>query len=163
MRVQNNFNQQSFQARAWFKPPAIPVNLRKLMTYKPREAVNLANLDLTTHIDPGSIVENLRIAAQRGEIKRSKKIIVPQAPYTEAKVFELNGDTVILYSNSAEPVTLQNPKSRVDIEHGADGNQGITQIFHSKYFPRAKDLAFDSLARALNELPELKPTKPVSD
>lgn len=155
MRVQNNVNQQSFQARAWFKSPAVPENFRKLITHKPKEATHLANLDLTTHVDANCVVDNLIFAAKRGEITRSKKIIIPQAPFTEARVFELSGDTVVLYSKPSKFPKSKQLLAKVDIEHGEDGNKGITQIFKCKYFPIAKDPVFDTLARTLNELPEL--------
>lgn len=155
MRVQNINNQQSFEARASFTPFMAPRSLRTLIT--PKLWKDTREFNLTVRLDETEIhplIDNLLSLARQGKIKRSKQVIVPRNPYAEANVFELSGDTIVLYS---KPTLPSKSASRIDIEHTADGDKGTTSIFQCKYFGllgRQKDHAFDALAKALKVLPE---------
>ena len=170
MKIQNIGNQPSFAASAHFTPPAVPINLRQLITSKiflmGMEAIakktpgGMAGIDLLKELpireplNVNTLIENLLLAAKRGNIKRSEQVIVPPRYYTKAKAFELNGDTLILYSEPNHYDHSVGTSSKVIIEHGSDGINGTTHIFRNDSFITEKDPEFDSIAKALNELPE---------
>jgi len=167
MRIQNTGNQPSFGANAHFTPPAVPINLRKLITSEKflsgmkiiakatpggMEGIDLLKeLKIREPLNVGTLIENLLLAAQRGNIKRSKQVIVPPKYYTEAKVFKLNGDTLVLYTKPDFYDGSVGSLSKIEIEHAEGGlNKGTTHIFREYY----NDPEFDSMAKVLNELPE---------
>ena len=167
MRVQSIGNQPSFAANAHFTPPAVPINLRTLITSEKflsgmkiiaqatpggmKETDLLKELNIREPLNVEIVIENLQLAARKGGIKRSSEVIVPPKYYTEAKVFKLNGDTLVLYTKPDFYDGSVGSLSKIEIEHAEGGlNKGTTHIFREYY----NDPEFDSMAKALNELPE---------
>lgn len=172
MRVQNINNQQSFKANACFIPPDAPMNLRRLCTTESfkrsiraarffledvaaemKEVDLLEKIDMRKQLNAGDIIKNLLSAIKQGNIKHSKQVIVPPRYYTEARAFELNGDTLVLYSKPNHYDHSVGSSSKIVIEHVEDGlDKGTTHIFRE--YPERIDKEFDALAKALNELSE---------
>lgn len=164
MKINNSNNQQLFAASACFQPPA-PINLRKLITPKlilearekfppagaRSETDLLTELKIGQLLDVDDLIENLQLAINQGNIKRSQQVIVPPKYYTEARAFELNGDTLVLYSKPDFYDGSIGPSSKIEIEHVANGPEGTTHIIRNYSFTE-EDEDFDALARSLNEL-----------
>lgn len=166
MRVQSIENQQSFAASACFQPLA-PINLRRLITPEiilnarkkthsigaMRETDLLEELKIGQLLNVDDLLENLQLAVNRGHVKRSSQLIVPPRYYTEARAFELNGDTLVLYSKPNFYDGSVGAASKIEIEHVANGFEGTTHIVRNYSFTE-EDEDFDALAKALNELSE---------
>jgi len=159
MRIQSIDNQPSFKAHANFIP-VVPKNVRRLiMPKRLKETLGPMNdLYLRERLDARCIMENLHQAIHKGEIKRSLQVIVPPQFYTDARVFELNGDTLVLYSKPNFYNGSTDASSEIKIEHVAEGLEGTTHIVrnhvHDSYAGINEDPEFDALASALKQLPE---------
>lgn len=147
MQVQKVNNQQSFGANANFRP-AISNNCRMLLERygKFRSEAYIQPFDADT------LIEELIDLAGTGKIKPTKQVIVPQKHarhYTEFKTYDLDGDTMVIYTKPNFSTGQVGSSAIIDIEHSVAGYQGTTTI--SREYPR-KDEMFDALAERLNEL-----------
>jgi hypothetical protein len=157
MKVQNIGNQPSFKAHANFIP-LVPENIRGLITSKrfKNATGSLKDLYISERLDARCIMENLHEAIRNGVIKRSLQVISPPQWYKDARVFELNGDRLVLCSKPDLSSGSVGSSSKIEIQHVANGPEGTTHIFrnhvHDSYAGINEDPEFDALAEALNEL-----------
>lgn len=147
MKIQAIKNQQTFTANAQFRPIA-PKKLRGFLGLFGDFATERTSFFKN---DTDRIICSLQDEVKQGNIKRSSKMVDTDQfkYYQDKKVFEMNGDTVILFN---KPVNPQSAPSAIYIAHEAEGKQGSTEIF--RYYLTSEDTEYDKLSKMLNELQE---------
>lgn len=146
MKLQSVNNQTTFTATSRFCPIA-PTRLRGMLGLFGDFATERTSFFSD---DTDRILISLQESLEKGKIKRSSKSgdSLGFNGYQDKKVFDFEGDTLILHNNYPDPKTCP---SAIYIAHETEGKQGSTEIF--RYFSAAQDKEYDKLAEMLEKLP----------
>lgn len=146
MKLQSVNNQTTFTATAQYRPIA-PRRLRGMLGLFGDFSTERKHFFSD---DTDRILTSLQESLKKGQIKRSSKSADSLGfnYYQDKKVFDFEGDTLILHNNHPDP---KGCPSAIYIAHEAEGQQGSTEIF--RYFSTAQDKEYDKLAEMLEKLP----------
>lgn len=146
MKLQSINNQTTFTATAQFRPTA-PRRLRGMLGL-----FGDFSTERTSFFSDNTdrILTSLQDSLKKGKIKRSSKSgdSLGFNFYQDKKVFDFEGDTLILHKNNKNP---QSCPSAIYIAHEAEGKQGSTEIFRS--YSVHRDEEYDKLTEMLEKLP----------